>query len=65
MPETQEPMLYRVEEVAKLLGISRSQMYRLFEQNKLKPVYLGEKTVRITKVEVDRFVASLGQADVS
>jgi len=65
MSEKQEPMLYRIEEVAKLLSISRSQMYRLFEQNKLKPVYMGEKTVRIPKVEVERFIASLGQADVS
>ena len=68
MSETQEPMLFRIEEVAKLLSISRSGVYRLFEENQLKPVYLNQRTVRVSKSEVDRFVNSLqieAGADVS
>ena len=59
MSETQEPMLFRIEEVARLLSISRSGVYRLFEENALKPVYLNQRTVRVSKSEVDRFVNSL------
>jgi excisionase family DNA binding protein len=65
MSENQEAMLFRVEEVAKLLSISRSGVYRLFKENQLKPVYVNQRTVRVSKSEVDRFVDSLGQANVS
>jgi excisionase family DNA binding protein len=65
MSENQEAMLFRVEEVAKLLSISRSGVYRLFKENQLKPVYVNQRTVRVSKSEVDRFVSSLGQANVS
>jgi excisionase family DNA binding protein len=65
MSENQEAMLFRIEEVAKLLSISRSGVYRLFKENQLKPVYVNQRTVRVSKSEVDRFVSSLGQANVS
>ena len=59
MSETQEPILYRIEEVANLLSVSRSTIYRLFKENQIKPLYVNERTVRVSKLEVDRFVNQL------
>lgn len=49
--------LLTADEVASLLKFTdRHSVYKLKREGKLKPVYLGDKTVRFSPVEVRRFI---------
>lgn len=52
------PMLVTAHQVAKLLGISRSQVYVLLKSGRLGSVHIG-RSRRITKQQVIDFVGSL------
>jgi excisionase family DNA binding protein len=52
------PMLVTAHQVAKLLGISRSQVYVLLKSGRLGSVHIG-RSRRITKQQVTDFVGSL------
>jgi len=54
-----ESLLLRVNEVANLLGISRSAVYRLIGSNQIQAVQVNERSVRIARSEVARYVESL------
>jgi excisionase family DNA binding protein len=47
------PMLLRVPEAAKKLGISTRTIYMLFSAGKLKPVKIGHSTrIRLTDLQI-------------
>jgi len=60
-----ESLLLRVNEVANLLGISRSAVYRLIGSNQIQVVQVNERSVRIARSEVARYVESLRTKEVS
>ena len=52
-------LLYRVEEAAEILALSRSTIYELLASGELKGIKIG-RACRIAASELDRFVADLG-----
>jgi excisionase family DNA binding protein len=56
-----ERMLYKVNEVAYLLNISRSQLYLLMAAGSIKAVKIGS-SVRFTKKQIEDFINSLREA---
>ena len=54
-----EQLLYKAEEVAAILGVSRSTVYNLIKEGKIQTVRLGPQLVRISRTEIDRYVANL------
>jgi predicted DNA-binding transcriptional regulator AlpA len=46
--ETEEPLLLKVAEVARLLSVSRSEAYEIVHRH-LKPVTLGKSGLRVYK----------------
>jgi excisionase family DNA binding protein len=52
------PLLYTPAEVAKLLSVSRSQVYILMNEGKLKSVHIG-RSRRISLKELNTFIDSL------
>lgn len=53
--------LLTVEDVMKLLKLTdRHSVYKLKREGKLKPVYLGDKTVRFSPTEIRRFINGNG-----
>lgn len=55
------PVLITAKQAAKLLGVSRSQIYVLLKNGKLGSVTIG-RSRRITKAQVLEFVRSLNNA---
>lgn len=55
-----EKLLYRVEEVADLLSLSRATVWRLVEQGDLPTVQVG-RSRRITSAQLTDFVRRLEQ----
>jgi len=55
-----EPMLYSTKQAAKLLGISRTLLYRLIGENTLKSSMLYGRRV-ITPKAIQDFIAGLDQ----
>lgn len=53
-----EPKLYRPEEAAQALGLSRSTVYELLADGRLASVKVG-RSRRIPRAALDRFVAEL------
>jgi len=60
-----ESLLLRVNEVASLLGVSRSAVYRLIGSNQIQVVLVNERSVRVARSEVERYVESLRTKEVS
>lgn len=53
--------LYPVKEACALLGgLSRSKLYELFNEKRIRPVHIGTRTY-LPADEIDRFVASLAE----
>jgi excisionase family DNA binding protein len=50
-----QPVLLRVEEVAKALGIGRSEVFRLLREERLRSVKVGRRRL-IPRAELDKFV---------
>lgn len=55
---TQLPMLYTPIQVAKIMGVSRSQVYILMNQGKLASVNIG-RCRRVTIKQMEDFIDSL------
>lgn len=51
-----ERRFLRPGEVARLLGVSRSTVYRWFWEGKLKGIRFGEKNIRIARDSVEKIV---------
>lgn len=58
-----EPRLYTLEQVAGLLSLGRSHLYRLITAGLLRPIKVG-KSVRVSREELERFITAL-QEDTS
>ena len=52
-----EDGLWTVHQVAAYLGIPPSSVYQLNFQNKIPRCYLGSRTVRYRKADIDKFIA--------
>jgi len=52
------PILFTATQVAKIMGISRSQVYVLLNKGQLGSVYIG-RSRRITREQVDEFISNL------
>ena len=52
------PLLYTPEEVAKMMSISRSQVYNLMNSNQLESVHIG-RSRRITIHQISKFIENL------
>ena len=46
----------RVPEAADLLGIPRSRCYELIQQGELPAVRIGERSIRVNRRELERFL---------
>ena len=61
--EKPAPLLYDADSAAELLGVSRSTIYKLIRQGRLKGVHIG-KARRFSRQELDALVATLEAAAV-
>ncbi len=52
------PMLFNAVQVAKIMGISRSQVYVLLNRGNLGSVQIG-RSRRITRAQVEQFIENL------
>jgi excisionase family DNA binding protein len=55
------PRLFTPAEAAKLMGISRSQVYILMNRGQLKSVHIG-RSRRIARGHIDSFIEELNHA---
>ena len=46
----------RVSEAADLLGIPRSRCYELIQQGELPAVRIGERSIRVNRAELEKFL---------
>jgi excisionase family DNA binding protein len=51
-----QPILYTIEEAARLLRVSRTTLYELMWNDELVPFRIGRR-IRFTRAELERFVA--------
>jgi len=56
MENTQEEIVYTIKEVADRLKVKPQQVYRIVKDKDLKAVYVG-KAIRISKLELDRYIS--------
>jgi excisionase family DNA binding protein len=56
-------LLYRINEAAEALAISRAQLYRLIAAGMLRVVHVG-RAVRVPADELQRFVDELASRDL-
>lgn len=61
MQEGKVPFLYTPVQTARILGISRSQVYNLLNKGALNSIHIG-RSRRITQTHVQDFINSLGMA---
>ena len=52
------PMLFNAVQVAKIMGVSKSQVYNLMNSGRLGSVSIG-RSRRVTNNQMDEFIASL------
>ncbi len=64
MNEATEKLLYSMEEAARLLSISRAQLYRLIDVCELGSVKIG-RSRRITRSQLEAYVRSLEHASTA
>lgn len=65
MNEKTEPLLLRITEVGALLGISRSAVYREIEAGRLRAIVINQRSKRVPREEVSRYVESRIKESVS
>lgn len=59
-----EPLLLRVEDVAKLTSLSRTVIYELIARHKLQPVLKIGRSTRVPRSTVERWLAAeIAQAE--
>ena len=54
--ETTEKEWLKVPEAAELLGLPKTRAYELIQQGELPAVRIGERSIRVNKVELQRFL---------
>ena len=60
MPTTpSDQLLYRVNEVADILGLGMSKVYNLIREGQLRAVRVGGHRIRIPRDSLERYIASL------
>lgn len=59
--ETKAREWLRVPEAAELLGISRSRCYDLIQRGDLPAVRIGERSIRVNRRELERFLLETRQ----
>ena len=65
MNEIDQPLLLRITEVGALLGISRSAVYREIEAGRLRAIVINQRSKRVPRDEVSRYVESRVKESVS
>lgn len=50
--------VYSIDEVAKILGVTRMTVQRLIKAGKLKHFKLGNRLVRVTQAMLDEYIAN-------
>lgn len=65
MNEKTEPLLLRITEVGALLGISRSAVYREIEAGRLRAIVINQRSKRVPREEVSRYVENRIKESVS
>lgn len=61
MPEKQTQAVFTVDEAAAHLRVSRSLIFKLIRERKLRPAKIGSRTL-LTATELDRFMRSAQSA---
>ena len=56
--ESDEPLLLRPAEAARLLGVSRAKVYELIAQDKLPGVVHATGSIRISRSALERWIAA-------
>jgi excisionase family DNA binding protein len=51
-----ENVWLRVPEAAELLGLPRTRTYELIQQGELPAVRIGERSIRVNRAELERFL---------
>jgi excisionase family DNA binding protein len=51
-----EKVWLRVPEAAELLGLPRTRTYELIQRGELPAVRIGERSIRINRAELERFL---------
>jgi len=51
-----EKVWLRVPEAAELLGLPRTRTYELIQQGELPAVRIGERSIRVNRTELERFL---------
>jgi excisionase family DNA binding protein len=54
--ETTEKEWLKVPEAAELLGLPKTRAYELIQQGELPAVRIGERTIRVNRSELERFL---------
>ena len=54
--ETTEKQWLKVPEAAELLGLPKTRAYELIQQGELPAVRIGERSIRINRQELERFL---------
>jgi len=54
--ETEQKAWLKVPEVAEELGIPRSRAYELIQRGSLPAVRIGERSIRVNRAELERFL---------
>lgn len=57
-----QPLLLTVKEAAELLRISRTTLFGLMQNDRIKRIRMG-RVVRIARAEIDRFLADASEID--
>jgi excisionase family DNA binding protein len=64
MTEHESPLLLRVPEVARTLGIARSLAYEMARDGRLPTIHIG-KAVRVPRRRLEAWIEERAQAEVS
>ena len=54
--ETTEKEWLKVPEAAELLGLPKTRAYELIHQGELPAVRIGERSIRVNRLELERFL---------
>lgn len=56
------PLAYCVEDIAKIIGIGRTSVFKLIKENKLSALKIGRRTL-VTRLAVEAFLADSVDAE--
>ena len=54
--ETTEKEWLKVPEAAELLGLPKTRAYELIQQGELPAVRIGERSIRVNRLELEKFL---------